>query len=111
MKNEELKALLSESNNLEFVQLTLDELITIDLQIEDIKGVAKVGDQIVIEYGETEFPLKSLQLLDMLERIDDEKAEVGVMVEEEGVKVFKGIEEVIYLGGLDAGETIIKIQK
>jgi hypothetical protein len=47
----------------------------------------------------------------MLERIDDENAEVGVLVEEEGVKVFKGIEEVIYLDGLDAGETIIKIQK
>lgn len=108
MKTEELKALLSDPSKIEFVQLTFDELVNPYFKREDIKGVVNIENKIVIEYGEREIPLKTTELLDMLTNCEDN--EVGVMVEVDGKKEFRGIDEVLYIGGLYMGQTIIKIK-
>lgn len=108
MKTEELKAMLSDPSKIEFVQLTFDELVNPYFKREDIKGVVNIENKIVIEYGEAELPLKSVELLDMLTNCEDN--EVGVMVEVDGKKEFRGIEDVWYIGGLYMGQTIIKIK-
>lgn len=108
MRTEELKTLLSDPSKIEFVQLTFDELVNPYFKREDIKGVVNVDNKTIIEYGEVELPLKSTELLDMLTNCEDN--EVGVMVEVDGKKEFRGIDEVLYIGGLYMGQTIIKIK-
>lgn len=109
MKTEELKALLSDPGKIEFVQLTFDELANPYFKRENIKGVVNIENKTIIEYGEAEPPLKSTELLDMLTNFEDD-GEVGVMVEVDGKKEFRGVDEVLYIGGLYMGETIIKIK-
>ncbi len=108
MKTEELKALLSDPVKIEFVQLTFDEFVNPYSKIEYIKGVVNVENKTIIEYGEAKLPLKSVEFLDMLTNCEDN--EVGVMVEVDGKKEFRGIDEVLYIGGLYMGQTIIKIK-
>lgn len=109
MKTEELKALLCDANKMELVHLTFDDLVNIYYKIEYIKGVVNIENKTIIEYGETELPLKSVELLDMLINFDND-CEVGVMVEVDGKKEFRGVDDVVYIGGLYMGETIIKIK-
>lgn len=108
MKTEELKTLLSDPSEIEFVQLTFDELVNPYFKRENIKGVVNIENKTIIEYGEAKLPLKSTELLDMLTNFEDN--EVGVMVEVDGKKEFRGVDEVLYIGGLYMGETIIKIK-
>lgn len=108
MRTEELKTLLSDPVKIEFVQLTFDEFSNPYFKRENIKGVVNVDNKTIIEYGEAELPLKSTELLDMLTSFEDN--EVGVMVEVDGKKEFRGIDEVLYIGGLYMGQTIIKIK-
>ena len=70
--------------------------------------MVNVENKTIIEYGEAKLPLKSTDLLDMLTNCEDD-GEVGVMVEVDGKKEFRGIDEVLYIGGLYMGQTIIKI--
>lgn len=109
MITEEFKALLSVANKMELVHLTFDELVNLDFKREYIKGVVNIENKTIIEYGEAELPLKPIEILDMLTNFEDD-GEVGVMVEVDGKKVFRGVDEVVYIGGTYMGETIIKIK-
>lgn len=108
MRTEELKALLSVANKMELFYLTFDELVNLDFKKEYIKGVVNIENKTIIEYGEAKLPLKPVEILDTLTNFDDN--EVGVMVEVDGKKEFRGIDEVVYIGGPYMGETIIKIK-
>lgn len=88
--------------------MTFDEFVNPRFKRENIKGVVNIENKTIIEYGEAELPLKSVELLDMLTNCEDN--EVGVMVEVDGKKEFRGVDEVLYIGGLYMGQIIIKIK-